>query len=452
MVPSYSNPVSRHSIWLRAEVAVVAERLDADYFVHAPRERGRWVRIDSMDGRIEEGLREVSVDVRPGMTAPQSVPTYRPLHIKNMTVTPDEGHLESPIDHPESVGPGDVVISKFLPVRAAMVTQETPRFPVDSNCVRIVGLEENVAFWVAAVMNHPTLREAWTRQAGSSRALPRLGVRDIKSLRIPRVPSGVISLACEWLHFETQRSRALDRISRFREQVQDLVRELAPPLPSDNQATFNPPELFDDVWLPRRIALRRWQQQLDTARWTPLKLMITRNRDRLKKAPSWGCSVLRLSEADGDLTFDRSSQFLPEMPTSRFYDWRLRPYEVLLSLMGSSPKVVFNHQREEFDDVIVSDHWVRLHPVVGPGAVALSLLTDEVRWQLQRSSSGFVQQFITHEDVAAIQIPILDHHVAVTISEKLCAALEDFAEATERQQEIMKETNALIDEQLMEAA
>ena len=119
--------------------------------------------------------------------------------------------------------------------------------------------------------------------------------------------------------------------------------------------------------------------------------------------------------------------------------------------MGTSPKVVFNFPYDEHDLLYISDHWARLHPQIDRGSFALGLLTDEVRWQLEHSMSGHVQQFITHDDMEAVYVPALEHEIR-HVDEDLHESLTELVEAKQRQAEIMKEAWAMVDARMKEVA
>jgi hypothetical protein len=279
--------------------------------------------------------------------------------------------------------------------------------------------------------------------------LPRLGVREVKNLRVPAPPVETAGLAEAWESAEEQRAEAAAELRSLRKEVRERTGSLAPELPDDHPCAFQPAVHFDEAWLPKRVVLRAWQSRLPRDQWARLGSLVTSDRRRLRGENVEQGRMLRLSDAEGDLTFDLPADEPFRVPTFRIYAEPLRADEVLLSLLGSASKAVFNHPAPG-ERVWVSDHWARLRPHVHPGALALALLTDEVRWQLDLSATGAVQQFITHDDVAAIMVPLYDDAVAHRLHRRVCGALEQMAGARSRQKSILDRVNRLIDQRIGE--
>src|SRR6267142_3195110 len=66
------------------------------------------------------------------------------------------------------VRPGDVVVTKGVPIRAAIASSQVFRHRVDANCYVIRGLNQTDGFWVALCLNQPAYAEYLTRKAGAA--------------------------------------------------------------------------------------------------------------------------------------------------------------------------------------------------------------------------------------------------------------------------------------------
>lgn len=351
-----------------------------------------------------------------------------------------------PRAHGQPIGPGDVVVSKLFPLRAGWTLPSSPRIPADANCVRVGGLESEMGFWVAMVLTHP--RFAATRQsAAAGLTLPRLGVRELKELPLPKPPPDLRGLDRRWADAESRRCEALSTLRTLQLEVDSMVTDLAVPDAATTAGRFVPASAAASSWAPAQVALQQRQAELAEARWRPLGDRTWAEPARLRTEAPWRARLLQLGHAHGDLCFDVPDEEDVTAPGFRIWSEPLRADEVLVSLLGTSPKVVFNHPPTK-EPILVADHWLRLRPQRNAGTFALVLCSREVRGQLARAASGAARQFLTHRDAAAVRVPLLEEPIAERIHRGVCAALATVAEASAQTAALRREARALVDEAL----
>jgi hypothetical protein len=116
--------------------------------------------------------------------------------------------------------------------------------------------------------------------------------------------------------------------------------------------------------------------------------------------------VLRLSDV-GHVPLVPAS-LTPSVPAqaNRVFRDPLQPEDVLLSTLGSSPRVAFTPASLQ-PPVYAVDNWERLRFRSHAAAFALILQTGAVTRQLRSLASGSVQQFIRPEDIQRLFLPVL---------------------------------------------
>lgn len=402
--------------FVAADEAVRLERWDADTVVHTSVAPSSWTSPTDLGGDIVEG-------VRPGRQRGGVAPLlYRPSHLGGGQLMPEADHLATaPRPSRRAVGPGDVIVSKFLPPRCALATSRAPRHAPDSNCLRIVGLDPAPALWLVALLEHPAFGGQVAR-ATAGTLLPRLGARDLARLDLPPVPYGVDALVPRWQESANGLIQLRRELHELRQDAQAVADELAPPLPDAHAPTWMPGRDVPDTWAPDQVARVRYQSRLASRGWialdTYLRDDVPRLRSRIPPA-----RVLRLSDATGDFDFHLPELAEVKPPWFRLYADPLRPGEVLLSTLGSASKVVFHHPAVD-STVFVADLWVRIDGGVTPGALALLLETHQVSWQLQGATTGAVRQFVAREDVAAVRLPRLTREASRALHDRLVRLLD----------------------------
>jgi hypothetical protein len=161
-------------------------RLDAGYCLRERQLTRHWSTLAELGAQVGEGQRS-------GRGEGSAASCYRPSHLSRGLVVPDDRHLRAePRSSPRSVGPGDVLVGKFLPARAALASSATPRHSPDGNCLRVVGLRPGMGLWLTALLNHPRTMPVLSRLS-DSRSLPRLGARDLAEWPIPPPPTDLAS-------------------------------------------------------------------------------------------------------------------------------------------------------------------------------------------------------------------------------------------------------------------
>lgn len=426
--------------WTPQTAPQLAERWDPEVYVFGLQERGSWLALGRVKARLREGERVLSAEaIELGL--------YRPSSIRGLMLHDDDlASMPSSWGDLSPVGLGDVVLSKFLPVSAAWVSRSTPRRPIDANCVRVIGLAGDQGFWIANVLEHPTYQQMLARLA-SAATIPRVGLRDLRVLRVPETPPGIGGLTAEW----TQASRALtsarEEIRVLQDEVNAWIELDEPPSPSALEPRFYPAADVDDSWTPGRLALHSYQSATSRRGWVRLGKLLSEDSERLRGRRIEALRVLRLSDADGAFGFD-----LPELAelkhsTSRIYDHPFEAGEVLLSVLGSASKVVFHHPRRSAN-LWISDHWIRFQPREDPGALALLLRSPVVSGQLALATTGSARQFVSRTELLQIRVPWPERGRRRRWHQGLSSALEGIAQANDRLAAVRSKMHGLINEHL----
>ena len=426
--------------WTPPTTPQLAERWDAETYVFGLQERGSWFALGRLKARLREGERVPSAEaVELGLYRPSSLVGLM-LHDDDLAPMPSSWGELSP------VGLGDVVLSKFLPVSAAWVSQSTPRRPSDANCVRVIGLASDQGFWIANVLEHPTYQQMLARRA-SAATIPRVGLRDLRALRVPETPLGIGGLTAEWTRASRDLTAAREGIRALQDEVNTWVELDEPPSLSALEPRFYPAADVDDSWTPGRLALRGYQSAASRRGWVRLAELLSEDSERLRGRRVEALRVLRLSDADGGFGFD-----LPELaelrhPTFRIYARPFGAGEVLLSVLGSASKVVFHHPGRAAT-VWLSDHWARFQPREDPGALALLLRGPVVSGQLALATTGSARQFVPRTELLDIHIPWPECDRRRHWHGRLSTALEGVAQANDRLEAVRTEMRGLVDEHL----
>lgn len=359
--------------------------------------------VDVVEGqRSEEGLRNPR-------------PVYRVSNVGWLELRMDSEHCSSPVSSSDRcVVPGDVVVSKIAPVRAAIATSSVFRHPVDANCCIVRGLSEATGFWLAFCINQPAFGEYLVRKSGAA-IVPRVSADALKSIRLPMPPTGVESISHRV--FECIERRLLNHVELFR--FFDIVRdELASLLPEgsgdriSNETDgptwfrfFSPADIEDSL-VPRHVAVNGYQRHLKCdASWISIRSLTTKSLGGSRITDSdEGVCTLMLSDVDEDLTVTRSRMRSDVSASRRVYAESLQADEVLLSALVSRPRVVFVGQKPS-RPIHPTDHWHRLRFYETPGAWAAVLNDATIHEQLGRLAIGTVQQFAPPWTISKLVLP-----------------------------------------------
>jgi hypothetical protein len=346
------------------------------------------------------------VSETPGALAydPQAAraPIYRQANIRRLHLLIAGQHWTSPqFTGRWCVQPDDVVLNKLAPLRAAYVSPNARRHPVDSNSLIVRGLSISAAAWVALCLNQPGYEQLLLIDSG---VLKRVGLSTLASLRVPPVPPEMEGLSARLRDLLDEATLTGEALHRTRGEADPEVS--AVPRREHNLAAgafFACAAVSSESWLPAAVALRAEQAALeDEVGWVRLAdLAAFDDRARLSRVHD-GVRVLRLSDVGDDLLVegDPNSDLIP----SRTLAKPLVPGEVLLSTLGNS-------FRTAYIDVDVPpnthalDGWVRLRFRETPAAWALLLSTEPLRSQAARLTVGSVQQFVRPEALRSLRVP-----------------------------------------------
>lgn len=427
-----------HPVWRRvpAAEALGLDRWDADFSVHRRPTHQGWVMLAQLGAGISEGQRPGRDDDNP------DAPLYRPSHLDRGVLRPEALHLRvAPARTSRAVGPGDVVIGKFLPPRAALITPGAPRHAPDANCLRVLFADVRQALWVTAVLSHPAFAEALSRQLAGS-ALPRLGARDLAQLPFPPPPEQLTAQTEAWSAAAEERLDAARDLLALQDEATELADDAGPPPPDACAPTWIRAADIADTLAPDQAALLGYQRALTERRWIALGDLLAFEPAR-RRDPLLAARLLRLQDADDELGFSTPPLAPVEPPWFRIYADPLRPGEVLLSTLGSAPKVLVNLPPAP-ETLWVVDAWARLDGGEHPGALALALGVPQVRWQLSAATTGAVRQFVTREELAQVRIPPFRASHAASLHHRAADALTRRATAHARLVALRDELQAAV--------
>jgi hypothetical protein len=147
--------------------------------------------LGGLAGEIIEGKRDTSRSGGDG----EGIPIYRQANLSALRWKLSAEHWKQPtITDRTCIFPGDIVVNKLAPIRAAIATSRLYRHPVDANCYLIRGMEGATAFWAAFCLNQPLYAEYLLRLAGAS-ILPRVTMRALRELPLLAPPAESRNLA-----------------------------------------------------------------------------------------------------------------------------------------------------------------------------------------------------------------------------------------------------------------
>jgi hypothetical protein len=362
--------------------------------------------IDELGGQVIEGWRASetpkAIDYDPRVA---STPVYRQANIKQLRLQLGSQHWCSPqIEGRWCVRPGDVVLNKLAPVRAALVSPAAKRHPVDGNTLIVRDLSRTEAVWVALCLNHPGYERLLLLDSG---VLARVGLKALAALRIPPVPPEMDGLSARLRDALDDQTLASEAMHHVRTEANELT-SAAPTTtrPLRGAAFFARDAVTHESWLPSATALRAEQRALaEELGWVAIgELASWDERARLTHAPE-SARALRLRDVGEDLFVAPTDDVKEDLIPSRTLAKPLVPGEVLLSTLGSSFRAAYVD-----DDVpkntFPTDGWVRVRFRETPAAWALLLSTDALRSQAARLAVGSVQQFVPPEALRALRVPV----------------------------------------------
>jgi hypothetical protein len=362
--------------------------------------------IDQLGGQIFEGWRAsqaastLDFDPRAGNT-----PVYKQANIGWLRLQLGSQHWIPPqIEGHWCIRPGDVVLNKLAPVRAAFISPAAKRHPVDGNTLLVRNLPRAEAVWVALCLNQPGYERLLLLGSG---VLDRVGLKALAALRIPPAPAQMDGLSARLQDALDGQTLVSEALQHLRAEANELTSTASAPAPALRSGTFFPPEATaHESWLPSATALRAEQSALaEEFGWVAIgELASWDDRARLTHAPE-GARVLRLGDVGDDLFVAPRDHRKEDLIPSRTLGRSLLPGEVLLSTLGSSFRAAYVD-----DDVprntFPIDGWVRLRFRETPAAWALLLSTDALRSQAARLAVGSLQQFVPPEALGNLCVPV----------------------------------------------
>jgi hypothetical protein len=343
-------------------------------------------------------------------------PVYRLSNIGELEMRLEPGHCSSPLfTSIRCVGPGDVVVSKIAPVRAAVVTPNVFRHPVDANCFLVRGLDVAMGFWFALCINQPAFCEYLVRKSGAA-IVPRLRADVLGSVRLPRPPAGIEVISRRAYACIEKRIDSQVELFRFLATVGEEVASRMPEAASgsgddETVATtwcrFFQTADIDDSLVPGHVAVSGYQRRLEhDAGWKSIRQLTMTNGwggNRITDSAG-GIRTLQLSDVGDDLTVLKSQVRSDVSASRRVYAEPLHVNEVLLSALVSRSRVAFVGNKPA-KPIHPTDHWHRLRFHETPGAWAAVLSDPEIHEQLGRLAIGTVQQFAPPWTIRKLVLP-----------------------------------------------
>jgi hypothetical protein len=413
------------------------------------------VRIDQL-ANCFEGLR-IQPDPKPlsvGMIENELV-IYKPTNVQHMILAPERSHFYAdPLPSRTQVEPGDVVVTKHAPVRAALATKAVVGHMIDSNCLIIRGLQLGLAFWTAYCINHPL----YLQRLLIGTTLPRVSLRQLRSLAIPRPPADLTELAAA---FATNCDDLLANSKSFwdlqnlvEDSVEESLNTLADELHRLEQDTLATGEWFSvldihDSLVPLHVLLSHIQGLLHRVLgWVPLTDLLVEEavlRRRFDELPPRG-RYLGLRAGEAELTIN-------EAALAESFNWAFRVFsqplsdgEVLVSTLVTKPQVIFVDARP-VPSIFVSDQWERLRFRETPGAWALILNSKAVQGlQWSRMGSGVMQQFTSAAALRQIWVPEVPLEQRRKWEQALIRHHEFRREQLEKRDRLLAQVHALFNE------
>jgi hypothetical protein len=217
--------------------------------------------IDELAGQVLEGWRvsetPKALDYDPRAA---STPVYRQANIKQLRLQLGAQHWASPqIEGRWCVQPGDVVLNKLAPVRAAFVSPAAKRHPVDGNTLIVRGLSAAEAAWVALCLNHAGYERLLFLDSG---VLDRVGLKALTALRLPPIPTEMDGLSARLRDAIDEQTLAGEAMHHVRTEANELTRTAPTTRPLRSGAFFARDSVSHESWLPSAAELRAEQTAL----------------------------------------------------------------------------------------------------------------------------------------------------------------------------------------------
>ena len=359
------------------------------------------------------GIARSSAQERGGV-APQ--PIYRMSNVGELELRLGPEHCIPPAGSDiRCVRPGDVVVTKGGPIRAAIASSQIFRHRADANCYVIRGLDQAAGFWVALCLNQPPYTEYLMRKSGAA-IVPRVRMTVLREAPFPAQPVGVKALSQRVLDCLDGRIESMAELFRFVASVHDSISALLPESADNLEECchngsawhrFFSPSAIDDSLVPDHVAVNGYQRALQTeAGWMPLHYLISQRHEPAERLAAMSSTMRTLQLSDVSDSFTLPTGAARNMAGShrRVFAHPLSENDVLLSTLVTSPRVTFAGTHPA-TPVYPTDHWYRLRFRETPGAWALVLDAPAMHVQLERLAIGTVQQFAQPATVRRLVLP-----------------------------------------------
>jgi hypothetical protein len=366
--------------------------------------------------QIIEGWRGTANGHTQARRSVEPQPLYRMSNVGELELRLGPEHCIPPVGSDlRCVRPGDILVTKGVPIQAALASSQVFRHRADANCYVIRGLNQVDGFWVALCLNQPAYAEYLTRKSGAA-IVPRVRMAVLREAPFPAQPIGVAALSQKVLDCLDGRIENMAELFRFVASVHDYIATLLPES-ADNPAElrpngsawhrFFPPADIDDSLVPAHVAVNGYQRALRTeAGWVPLRHLISQRRESAERlaAVSGPMRTLQLSDVSDSFTLPTGAARHMATSHRRVFAHPLSEDDVLLSTLVTSPRVTFAGTHPA-TAVYPTDHWYRLRFRETPGAWALVLDAPAMHAQLERLAIGTVQQFAQPSTVRRLVLP-----------------------------------------------
>lgn len=325
------------------------------------------------------------------------------------------------LDEATSLRAGDVVLKRVAPLLAAVVPVGLPMLPVDSSFFVIRGLSEPEGWWAAFCLNHPAFADNLLSKSGCS-VLSRVSLSVLRSWPFTQAPTAFSRIARRLTEVLQKRTFLAGRIAALKVEVETAVADQMAATAYDTAgerfsyrswAFFCPSAMLQESWLPLHVATEFRNDSLHhDSDWLPLPTYLLPDappRARFARL-SEPIPVLRLSDVGSiPLVPSRIEPSIP-LQASRIFSDPIQPEDVLLSTLGSCPRVAFSCSAAQ-PPIHALDNWERLRFRSYAAAFALILQTGVITRQLGALASGSVQQFIRSDDIRQLFLPVFTQHI-----------------------------------------
>ena len=354
---------------------------------------------------------------------------YRMRHIECLELKPDNQQMQPPAIEGEAfcTQPGDILIRRVGNVTASLVTEYHRQHPVDANVGIIRGLPQREAVWVTFCLNQQLYKEYLEQQFGTT-SLVRVGLKRIRSVPTPPVPTNFARLADQFLKHYNAKTEGEDRLFQLRQRVR---RHIQPKLPKNEQEFgsfdfYSPRDITDVLSHASASQARSSREMLDTGEFTHLGELANiadhgTKQTKPKQRPE-NPRVLRIGDIDAQLGIDASAATTNH--TWRHHERPLSKFDVLISTFVSSPRVGLVAQ-DMPEPIFPTEQLAVLNFNQYPGAYALVMEHPSIQRQLEQLATGTVQRFIHSRKFKQLVLPIIERQTAMFWHQQLADILND---------------------------